>query len=210
MISTFIYVSELLQSPRSTTSYDWVPMATYIWIFVAIIFSIITLLIRHFAVIKPYKNGEYNPHLNFARFFATTIVNLILSCSVVCLGMLSYSLGGEIWVLYFLSVLGFILFLFHSPRLSQFKKDSIVCSKDEEQPPKGHNPFTDYIFTTCFVLMLVIAILGDDCMQWLAGSLHLSSGWGVIFQSAFSITFMVLSLIRGYQLKKKQLIPAAK
>lgn len=101
---------------------QWSDQVLYAIIVFSLLETGITFLLRHFAIMKPFKNGRYNPNTQVARFFIIGILNWIISNSIVFYGTMTYCIYGTIWQHYFFGILGFALLVFHAPRLGPFKK----------------------------------------------------------------------------------------
>lgn len=202
-LTAVIYVRETLNTVQSSGSYESITLIKYPMIFGACLATCLSFLARHFLIIKPYKQGTFNPRSDFLKYFLITVLNLILSFSVIYLGIITYLLGGPSWVLYFLSALGFSLLIFHSPRLGPFTKDISPENKIEDTAAKRFDPFKDFLFLTFFILMIGISACGEDVMIILAQYLGLEQDYGSLLQGLFGLLFFILFGVRAVQLRRK-------
>jgi hypothetical protein len=107
----------------STKSDVWMPLFIYVLIFIAFLEAGISFLIRYYAITKPYRKGIYNPQDKFFRYYVVGMINWSISDSIIIYGNVTHYAFGIIWPYYLFIILGFLLLLFHSPRLSPFKKE---------------------------------------------------------------------------------------
>ncbi len=83
----------------------------------------ITFLIRHFAIMKPFKKGTYNPQNKFSRYLIVGIVAWFISNVITLYGTVVYFMSGIIWPHYIFSAVGAFLLLYHCPRLGPFNNN---------------------------------------------------------------------------------------
>lgn len=83
----------------------------------------ITFLIRHFAIMKPFKKGTYNPNNKFFRYLIVGILCWFISNCIALYGTVVYFMSNIIWPHYIFSIVGALLLLYHSPRLSPFNNN---------------------------------------------------------------------------------------
>lgn len=208
--TALIYIRETSNAMINPESHEWITLLKYPMIFGACLSTCLSFLVRHFLIIKPYKKGLYNPHNNFLSYFFIGIMNLVLSYSIVYLGMMTYLLGGDKWVFYILSIWGLTLLIFHSPRLGPFKRgedegaetitdDKGVSSIDSIR----NNPFRDIFFTAFFVLMIGITFGAEDIMIIVADNIGIEQNWVPLLQGLFGLLFFILFGIRAVQLRRK-------
>ncbi len=103
---------------------DWIQMLIFLLIIVSVLEAGVTILIRYFAIVKPYRRGTYNPHDRFARYFIVGAVNWLISNTVVHYGTILYYMSGIYWPHCLLSSMGIALLLYHTPRLGPFTKEA--------------------------------------------------------------------------------------
>jgi hypothetical protein len=123
-INLVSYIFAPFVSPSTSAEfYDWINIVIYSLLIAAIIEAGITFLIRHFAIIKPYKNGTYNPHQKFFRYLIVGILNWFIAASITLYGTILYYMSEILWPHYIFSTIGLFLILYHCPRLGPFKKE---------------------------------------------------------------------------------------
>lgn len=195
-------------SPRtSTNSYDWAFQLNCGLIFFSVVSSGITILIRHYAIMKPYKNGSYNPLNNHVRFIIVGVLNWMISSLIIFYGTLTYYLTGIMWQYFILSALGFSLLLFHSPRLGSFKKDDGPCSTIGGEKTKFHgkklNLFSDTIFTVLFCLTIVMSLFGEAVLNKLTETYGITTELMYWLLYGLIILMIIAFSVRAVQFKNK-------
>ena len=115
-----------LNSNENISKSDYNKYIGYFLILFALLESGVTLLVRHLALTRPARKGSYSPYDRPFRFLIVGIINWICSGSIVLYGPVVYYMSGLVWPVLFFGALGFLLFLYHSPRLGQFR----IASKE--------------------------------------------------------------------------------
>lgn len=110
-----------LNSNEHISKSDYNKYVAYFLILFALLESGVTFLIRYLALTRPAKKGSYSPYDWPFRFLIVGVINWICSGSIVLYGPVVYYMSGLVWPVIFFGSLGFLLFLFHSPRLGQFR-----------------------------------------------------------------------------------------
>ncbi|NMC75532.1 MAG: hypothetical protein GYA56_14410 [Geobacteraceae bacterium] len=65
------------------------------------------------------------------------------------------------------------------------------------------NPFTDKVFTVCFVAMLTVVLFGGNGMTGLADRLDLGPGWPELMQGVTVFLLLLFLAFRVIQLGKR-------
>lgn len=133
IIWSFSVVSVILYFPMAIYSFNHsqlnstISEMNIILIVVLSIFSIfqisITLVIRHFALIRPAIRGTLRIDTigGGIRFFLVNFLNWALAESVAIYGMVLYFMYGKILFLWVFGFVGFGALIFHVPRFKPFQ-----------------------------------------------------------------------------------------
>lgn len=103
------------------SSQSWFKYFILALIVASILEALLTIIIRYYAITRPYKRGRYNPHDSFARFFITAILNWIICNSIALYGTILYYMSGIYWTHILFASIGAVLLIYHSPRLGKFE-----------------------------------------------------------------------------------------
>lgn len=118
--SLTFFSSPFLKNAEKIQNADYLKLLFIILVAIAIIESGVTILIRHFAIIRPFKRGTYSPYLRPFRFLIVGLINWIFAESIVIYGTVCFFMSGQIWPVLFFGCLGIATLIYHIPRLSRF------------------------------------------------------------------------------------------
>lgn len=110
-----------LEGDIEGTNFSTIHMLIVLLVVAALIQCLITIGLRYFALIRPGRNGTYNPYSGPVRFLVVGMINWTSSTAIVYYGTTIYLLSGAMWPIMLFGVFGLLLLLYHSPRLSAFK-----------------------------------------------------------------------------------------
>lgn len=122
------FSAPFLESTEKHQSAEYLKLFIIILVGIALIESGVTILIRHFAIIRPYKKGSYSPYQGPFRFLMVGLINWIFAESVVIYGTVVFLMSGRIWPVWFFGCLGIALLIYHSPRLGCFSPTTAMGS----------------------------------------------------------------------------------
>lgn len=110
-------------SPANIETSTWFSKFAIVIIIVAIIEAGLTLLLRHFALIKPVQKGTYNIESigGSIRFLFVNILIWFIAETLPVYGLILYIISEQIAFFYSFSIAGIILLIIHAPRLSPYK-----------------------------------------------------------------------------------------
>ena len=126
LISVIFYIpgtkTAFEQSPANIDSSDWFFMLVIAISIMAIIESLLTITIRHFALIRPAVRSGLNIHSlgGGIRFLIVNVLNWFIAETVAVYGMVLYIMSERIEFLYIFGFAGVCLLIFHAPRLSPY------------------------------------------------------------------------------------------
>ena len=115
------FLGPFLNSEKQVNKSDYNNLVTYFLVFFALIECVVTVLIRYFALIRPAKKGTCSPFKDPFRFLLVGVINWLCAGSIVLYGPIVFYMSGQVWPVILFGCFGIFLFLFHSPRLGQFK-----------------------------------------------------------------------------------------
>ena len=95
---------------------------------VALTEVLITIALRHYALVRPARKGTFSPDRNPVRFLVVCIITWLISVAIVFYGAVIYYVSGDKWPLLLFGAIGLALLVFHSPRFSAFEKREAVHS----------------------------------------------------------------------------------
>jgi len=128
LVSMVFYIqgikTALEQSPVNIDSRDWFLMIAVAISIIAIIETLITVTIRHFALVRPAMRRTFNicSLSGGIRFLLVNLLNWLIAETVVVYGMVLYIMSDRIEFLYIFGFAGLSLLIFHAPRLSRYLK----------------------------------------------------------------------------------------
>jgi len=114
----------LEQDPANINTEEWFTMLVIALVIVAIIEGVITISLRHYALMKPAQKGNYdlNSISGGIRFMIVNTISWFIAISFPVYGLILYIMSENIGFLYGFSTVGIILLKFHAPRLKPFIK----------------------------------------------------------------------------------------
>ncbi len=95
----------------------------------ALLEAIITILVRYFFIIRPYKKGTYDPNVKFTRYFVVGVISWVCSSAICFYGPITYQMFGLYWPHIIFGIIGVFLLLYHSPRMGPFKQNDTNVSE---------------------------------------------------------------------------------
>lgn len=119
------FFTPYLKPATNIEQQDWINLLIYSLLIASVLEVGVTLLIRYFALLRPFKKGSYNPNKSFVRFFIVGLINWFCSNCIVLYGPIIYYISGFLWPHFVFSFIGFVLLFYHSPRLKPFSGTSI-------------------------------------------------------------------------------------
>ena len=126
-------LSPYIEPATDIKNYDWINILIASVFVVAILEGGVTILIRYLAILRPYKNRNYNPHDSFARFFMICFINWFLASSLPVYGLILYYMSGFWGVHFILGIMGMLLIIYHSPRLKPFTESNNLVQSEKEE-----------------------------------------------------------------------------
>ena len=115
----FINPEETIQPEHQNIN---IAMISTAFIVVALIEGLITIALRHYALIKPSRKGTYTPYSGPLRFLIVGFLNWTFSTAIVLYGTLLHFMTGDKWPLLLFGAIGLPLLLYHIPRVGLFTK----------------------------------------------------------------------------------------
>ncbi len=120
-INSFKYIiSPFVEPMANIKTYDWIQPLIISLIIATLIEAAVTILIRYFLLIRPYKNGTYDPKKKFTRFFIVGIIIWLCSNGICIYGPIIYFMSGLYWPHIIFGIIGTTLLIYHSPRMKPF------------------------------------------------------------------------------------------
>lgn len=128
LVSMVFYIpgtkTALELSPANIDSGGWFFMIAIAISIIAIIEGLLTVTIRHFALIRPAERGTFiiNTLSGGIRFLFVNIFNWFIAETIAVCGMALYIMSERIEFLYIFGLAGLSLIIFHAPRFSPYQR----------------------------------------------------------------------------------------
>lgn len=115
-----LLVMPLFMPAEESRAFDGILMITLCLFLFALIKGGATVVIRRWALMRPFQSGIYTPQKGPIRFLIIHLFNWFCCESIMVYGLVIYYMSGLIWPVFLFGVLGVPLFFYHRPSLKPF------------------------------------------------------------------------------------------